>query len=277
MTNAPAKPVNNTCAYRFNRAIVRSPSRSVVNGLRAGDGSPPDYEGVTREHAAYIEALRAAGLGVSVLGPLEAFPDSVFVEDPALVFGHAAILLRPGAASRFGESAAIEADLRSHFVDVIALDGDGFADGGDVLWTGREVMIGLSDRTDERGAQALCAALATLGLAAKVVCTPAGVLHFKSDCSVLGDRRILATRRLAASGVFDAYEVVLVPEGEEAAANALRINDRVLLSDSFPTTRKRLEALGFDVVLLATREIQKVDAGLSCMSLRYLHDSPDAN
>ncbi|MCC6787990.1 MAG: dimethylarginine dimethylaminohydrolase, partial [Hyphomonadaceae bacterium] len=91
--------------HAFNRAIVRTPSRSVVDGLRAVDVGAPNYEGVLREHAAYVHALEALGVSVETLPALEAFPDSVFVEDTALVFTGAAILLRPGAATRRGEAA----------------------------------------------------------------------------------------------------------------------------------------------------------------------------
>ncbi len=98
--------------------------------------------------------------------------------------------------------------------------------------------------------------------------TPRDVLHLKSDCSLLDDETILATRRLAASGMFDDFRVVLVPDGEEAAANALRVNDSVLVSDSYPRTAELL-AKSYNVVPLQTREVAKIDAGLSCMSLRW--------
>src|SRR5690606_5442145 len=90
--------------YRFNSVIVREPARSVVNGLRAVDTGNPTYEGVAAEHQAYIAALSAAGCEVTVLPALEDFPDSIFVEDPALVFPEGAIILRPGAATRMGET-----------------------------------------------------------------------------------------------------------------------------------------------------------------------------
>ena len=99
--------------------------------------------------------------------------------------------------------------------------------------------------------------------------TPPGVLHFKSDCSLLDDDTILSTRRLAQSGVFDGFRVLHTPDGEEAAANALRVNDRVFVGDAFPKTAALLEADGYKIAALATSEIGKIDAGLSCMSLRW--------
>ncbi|HEY6125434.1 MAG TPA: arginine deiminase-related protein, partial [Steroidobacteraceae bacterium] len=90
--------------YDFNSAIVRKPGQSVVNGLRANPGPAPVFETIVAEHQAYIDALRAAGVQVTVLDALEQFPDSIFVEDPALVFSEAAVLLRPGAPSRMAEA-----------------------------------------------------------------------------------------------------------------------------------------------------------------------------
>ena len=258
-----------TSVFRFDSALVRSPARSVVHGLRADDRGDPSYEGVVREHLGYIAALRAAGVEVTVLPPLEAFPDSVFVEDPALVFTEGAILLRPGADARTGEVVEIGPALREIFDTVLELPSPGFADGGDVLLTPKGVMIGLSARTDRVGAEALLACLRQLGHDGSIVETPAGVLHFKTDCSLLDEDSVFSTRRLARSGVFDGFRQILVPEGEEAAANALRVNDVVLVASAFPRTIAMLDGLGYKVVPIETTEIGRVDAGLSCMSLRW--------
>lgn len=253
---------------RFNQALVRSPPLSVLAGLRAVDVGSPSYEGVLAEHGAYVAALEAAGVAVDVLPALEAFPDSLFVEDAALVFTGAAVLLAPGAPSRRGETAALEPVLRERFERVLAV-ARGSVDGGDVLTTPRKVFIGRSVRTDAAGSAALAEALARLDFSAEPVTTPAGVLHFKSDCALLDEDTIFATPRLAASGVFDGFRILLTPAGEEAAANALHINDRVLASAGFPRSQALLTDAGYDVIALDTREIAKIDAGLSCMSLRW--------
>jgi dimethylargininase len=255
--------------YSFDNAIVRQPPVSVTQGLRAEDRGAPTYEGVSIEHRLYVEALQAAGVAVEGLPALEEFPDSLFVEDPALVFSEGAILLRPGAKSRFGETAAIESVLRRRFDKVLSLAEPGFADGGDILVTPAKVLIGLSDRTTMEGAQALIKLLAELGRDGAIVTTPPGVLHFKSDCSLLDAGTMLATARLAASSVFEGMRVLLTPEGEEAAANALRVNERVFVGDGFPKTAALLESEGYSVVRLPTSQIAKIDAGLSCMSLRW--------
>jgi len=252
----------------FNNALVRTPARSVVRGLRAVDMGAPRYDGVLGEHAAYVAALEAAGVAVEVLPASEGYPDSVFLEDAAFVFGDAAILLRPGAATRAGEAAEIAPVLARRFARVLTLE-QGTAEGGDILHTPRGVFIGCSARTSAEGAKALAGLLDAIGLNGLPVETPRGVLHFKSDCSLLDEEAILATSRLAASGAFDGFRMVLTPEGEEGAANALRVNDRVLVSAGYPRTAEMLDSLGFRVVTLATAEIAKIDAGLSCMSLRW--------
>ncbi len=272
-----------TEVHAFDTALVREPAASVVRGLRAEDQAgnkrgDPDFAGVRAQHAAYVAALLAAGVAVTVLPALEAFPDSVFVEDPALVFGEGAVLLRPGAASRAGEVAALAPVLRGLFDTVMQLPAPGFADGGDVLMTARGAMIGLSARTDRAGAEALVACLDRLWAGpgdrprrrAAIFQTPEGVLHFKSACSLLDEESVLVTPAMARAGMFAGLREVLVAEGEEAAANALRVNDVLLVSEGYPRTAERLDRMGYDVVALPTSEVEKVDAGLSCMSLRWL-------
>src|SRR6185437_11892837 len=188
---------------------------------------------------------------VDVLDPLEAFPDSVFVEDPALVFDNGAILLRPGAPSREGERAPMRLALARRFDRVLELRDGEYADGGDVLVTPHTVFIGLSRRTTPRGADALAAHLKSLGRAARIVPTPAGVLHYKTAVSLPG------------------FDIVLTPAGEEAAANALRVNGTVFVGAHYPRTLELLTKRGYKAAPLAISETAKLDAGLSCLSLRW--------
>jgi dimethylargininase len=236
--------------------------------LRAVERGAPTFDGVMREHAAYIRALEEAGVAVEVLSALPAHPDSIFVEDTALIFHDTAIVLRPGAPTRTGEAAEIARVLEHRFEHVLHLR-DSYVDGGDVLATPKTVFIGLSQRTTAEGARALVGLLDQIGLRGVVVSTPRDVLHLKSDCSLLDDETVFATERLAATDIFDAFHVVRVPETEEGAANAIRVNDRVLISDGYPRSADLLGRLGFSTVPLATREVAKIDAGLSCMSLRW--------
>ncbi len=256
-------------SYMFTHAICRRPGRSIVRGLRASDAGDPDFGAFAREHAAYVDALADAGVAVSVQDPLESYPDSVFVEDPALCVAGAAIILRPGAPSRFGEREAARAALREHFDDVIDLRGGGFVDGGDILVTGREVLVGLSSRTDSTGVEALSLIISELGLPMRVIRTPPEILHFKTDCGLLDDETVFCTRALAASGCFAGYRVIECPEGEEAAANLIRVNGVVLTSAGHPATVGLLAGEGYDVRTISTVQAARLDGGLSCMSLRF--------
>jgi dimethylargininase len=105
--------------FDFNSAIVRRPGRSVVNGLRANAGPAPVFESVVAEHQNYVDALAAAGVQVTTMEPLERFPDSVFVEDPALVFTDVALLLRPGAPTRMEEAGELASELIARFPTVL--------------------------------------------------------------------------------------------------------------------------------------------------------------
>lgn len=255
--------------FDFDHAIVREPARSVIAGLRSDRNAQPDYDGIVREHTAYTAALRNAGIAIDVLPPLEAYPDSMFVEDPALVFPEAAILLRPGAPSRLGETDGMRAALKRHFHTVFELESDEFVDGGDILVTPDAVVIGMSARTSMAGAEALSGILANLGRAARVVPVPEGMLHLKSCAALLDEETLLATARVERTGPFAGLRVILVPEEESAAANAIRINDRVFVGDCYSRTRDLLAKADFHVVPLPVTQVAKLDAGLSCMSLRW--------
>ncbi|RWH21129.1 MAG: dimethylarginine dimethylaminohydrolase [Mesorhizobium sp.] len=258
--------------YEFNSAIVRQPSTSVVHGLRAHNRSGPTYEGVKDEHDAYIAAMRKAGVEVTILPSLESFPDSMFVEDPALVFTGGAILLRPGTPSRVDETSKIAPTLRQMFDTVLELPPPGQADGGDVMYTPRGFLIGLSGRTDKAGAEALFSCIEQLGGKAQIAETPKGVLHFKTASSLLDDETVISTAALENAAVFKGFRQIIVPEGEEPAANVLRVNDIVMVSADYPRTIEMLEKASYKLVPLKTAEIEKIDAGLSCMSLRWYGD-----
>ena len=255
--------------FDFNSAIVRKPGKSVVHGLRATKGPAPVFETIVAEHRSYVAALEAAGVRVTVLEALEQFPDSIFVEDPALVFTEAAILLRPGAPSRMAEAAELAPVLAARFPAVLRLS-DGYADGGDILVTPDRVLMGLSTRTDEVGAGHLQRLLESIGMTSKVVHVPRSTLHLKTDCSLVDEETILATEALAKSGVLEGYKILIVPSDERRATNAVRINDVVFVRAGCPRTLELLQTHGLNVVPLPVSEIAKIDAGLSCMSLRWL-------
>ncbi len=255
--------------FYYSHAIVRTPAASVVSGLRAEGGADPDYSALLAEHIAYVETLRSLGLTLEILPPEEQYPDSIFVEDPALVFAEGAIVLNMAAQSRAGESALIAPVLKRHFGHVLRMEGPGHADGGDVLVLPDRVLIGLSGRTDREGAEELIRLLAQLGKKAEIAETPRGVLHFKTGCSLIDEETIFALPQMADCPAFGGLRVVPVPAGEEKAANKLRIRDAALVGAHFPKSREIIEALGVRTIALDVEQIGRIDAGLSCMSLRW--------
>ena len=251
--------------FDFDRAIVREPGESVVDGLRTGPEAPR-YDRIAAEHRAYVAALEAAGVAVETLPALADHPDSVFVEDPAFVLTEGAILLRPGAPSRFAEPATLAPALHRHFSNVAAVE-DGFVDGGDILVLTDEILVGLSARTNGEGAGRFCQLARDLGRRARIVEPPSGLLHLKTGCALVGEGAVIAVPAIAP--LFSGYEVLLTFEGEEHAANLVRVNDRILMGDAFPRTAALLRERGLDVMETPSSEIAKIDAGLSCMSLRW--------
>jgi dimethylargininase len=256
-------------SFRFSHAITRRPSPSITQGLRAVDTGAPDLARMLAHHADYVAALRATGAQVIELASLDDFPDSVFVEDTALCLPEGAIIMRPGAPSRLGEAGAMEPHLRALYGQIAHITAPGHVEGGDILVTGREVLAGRSARTDAEGLTQLRAIVTGWGHAFREVVTPPGVLHFKTDCSLLDAETILATPRLAASGCFDGYRVIHTAPDEDAAANAIRFNDVVLMAQGFPATRDRLLRAGFSVQAIGNTECAKLDGGMSCLSLRF--------
>jgi dimethylargininase len=254
----------------FTHAITRRPAASIIRGLRAVDTGTPDLATMQDHHDQYIATLRETGATVIELPPLDAYPDSVFVEDTALCLPQGAIVMRPGAPSRLGEAAEMAPHLKALYGQVLEVTGkDSFIEGGDILVTEREILVGRSARTNAEGIAELTRLIAPWGHSVREVHTPPGVLHFKTDCSLLDRETILSTRRLSASGCFKGYRVIDVADGEEAAANTIRFNDLVLMPAGFPRTRDALAAAGFTVREIGNSECAKLDGGMSCLSLRF--------
>jgi len=256
-------------SWQFSRAITRKPAQSVISGLRAVDTGAPDFDLMLRHHAKYLAALHEAGAQTIELDPLEDFPDSLFVEDTALCLPEGVVLMRPGAPTRQGEVAQIEPVLSGIFDNVARINGPGTIEAGDILTTSREVLVGQSLRTNSEGIAELASVLSKWGRVLREVKVPEGVLHFKTDCSLLDCDTILSTDRLAKTGIFSAYKVILTAEGEDAAANAIRYNDFVMMSAGFPRTATRLKGAGYQVKELGNSECAKIDGGMSCLSLRF--------
>lgn len=256
-------------ATHFSHAISRRPGASATKGLRAEDRGVPDLERMRSAHDTYVATLRSTGAEVIVLEAEEDYPDALFVEDTALCLPGGAIMMRPGADSRMGEVAKMRPTLAALFSDLRDIGGPGHIEGGDILFTGREVLVGKSARTDAAGVAELRVILDEWGHSLRELQTPEGVLHFKTDCSLLDPETILSTRLLDTGDCFDGYRVLHLPEGEEAAANAIRFNDVVLLPDGFPKTAEMLTREGYDIRPIDNTDCALLDGGMSCLSLRF--------
>jgi len=256
-------------SWQFRRAITRRPAPSVTSGLRAVDNGAPDFDLMLKHYDEYVGALYEAGAEIIELDPLEDFPDGLFVEDTALCLPEGAVLMRPGAPTRLGEVAEIEPVLEVFFDNIARIDGPGTIEAGDILTTSREVLVGQSQRTSSEGIAELASILGDWGRFLREVSVPEGVLHFKTDCSLLDSTTILSTERLAKSGIFSDYNVIFTAEGEEPAANSIRYNKFVLMPAGFPKTAQRLRGAGYSVKELNNSECAKLDGGMSCLSLRF--------
>ena len=254
-------------ATRFSAAITRMPADTAVDGLRAVDTGAVDIELMTEQHIEYQEALRQAGAIVTELPALPAYPDAQFVEDTALCLPNLVVMMRPGAETRRGEVAPMREVLSPLFENIADIT-DGCIEAGDILTTPFEVLVGLSARTNQTGADQLRQILNGHGYPMQILKTPSDVLHFKTDCSLIADQCIRSTQRLASNGCFEGYQTLLVPTGEEAAANMIRYNDHIIMPAGFPKTETMLRAKGFAIICVGNSECAKIDGGMSCLSLR---------
>ena len=253
--------------YNFNNAIIRKPNKSIQNGL-SSQNLHPQYEIVLEEHYNYIKSIREAGLKINLLEPLEEYPDSIFVEDPALAYKSNIIILNPFDPTRNGEKNIIKNEIKHLFNKIFFVE-DGFIEGGDILNISNHFIIGLSERTNKLGAENLSNILKNLGATVEICKTPKGILHFKSECSVLDNDTILVSSNMAKLDYLKSnFKLIELPIGEEGAANSLRINDKLLLPDGFVQAEEILSK-NYNIIKIKVNEIAKVDAGLSCMSLRW--------
>jgi dimethylargininase len=235
------------------------------------DRQPIDAARASEQHAAYEATLAEAGLIIERIAPLPNFPDSVFVEDTALILGEHAVITRPGAPSRAGETDSTAARLARDFT--LHRLAAGHVDGGDVLRIGKTLYVGLSARTDLAGLEALDRAARPLDY--DVIAVPVRAsLHLKSAVTFAGTDAagrpvLLYDAEAIEPDSFD--DVEPVPVGEPAGANVLRVGNTIVMAAGTPRTQDMLTARGFAVTALDVSELQKAEAGLTCMSLIAEH------
>jgi dimethylargininase len=247
-------------------AITRAVSPALADcELTCQPRVPIDVELARAQHQAYERALAAAGYRVEQLDADEAMPDSVFVEDLAVVFDELAILTRPGADSRRPEMAAIAAALAA-YRPLYAIEAPATVDGGDVLVAGRHVFVGDSTRTNSAAAAQMRRLLEPLGYT--VIQTGVrGCLHLKSAVTALDDRRLLVNPSWIDAAAFAGFTLVEIAADEPSAANALRLADRIIVAAAFPRTADRVAALGLRVERVEASELAKAEGAVTCCSL----------
>lgn len=252
----------------FKKAIVRIPCPEMIHGITTASLGKPDYEIALKQHGKYVEVLQSCGLEVLVLGPDSRFPDSAFVEDVALCTPACAIITNPGVLSRNGEQFEMRTTLQSYYDIVESIKSPGTLDAGDVLMINKHFFIGVSDRTNPEGADQLITILKKYQMTGEKVHLNE-MLHLKSGVSYLERDHILMGGEFINHPAFKDFHRLEVDPDETYAANSLWINEKVLVPANFPKTRDKIEKAGYKTITLNVSEFQKLDGGLSCLSLRF--------
>jgi len=231
------------------------------------DREPIDLEVAARQLDNYRAALEKCGVLIRSLPPDDRYPDSCFVEDTAIVVDEVAVITSMGAASRRGETEAIEAELsRYRKIERITLPAT--IDGGDVLRVGTRILVGRSSRTNEAGIQELARIMEPYGYKVIPVRT-AGSLHFKSACTAVDDETLLVNPAGVCAADLAEFRMILTPDDEGGAANVLRVGHTLFLQAGFPGTMQRLQSVHRDVLCMDTSELRKAEGALTCLSIIF--------
>ena len=249
-------------------AITREVSPSLADcELTYLEREPIDVARALQQHAAYVSALQEIGVHVVALPAAPDLPDAVFIEDTAVVIEGLAVITRIGAESRMPEN-DLMADVLKTYRTIRRIIAPGTLDGGDVLHVGHTLYVGGDGRSNDEGIRQLGEFVAPHGYTVKKV-VPHGCLHLKSAATYIGRNTIVANPDWVDTNEIAGVEVVAVDPAEPWAANTITINGTVFLPADCPQTVARLKAAGFRVRLLDVSELQKAEAGLSCMSIVF--------
>ena len=252
----------------FTKAIIRIPSKSMINGLSSADLGLPNYELALEQHKEYEYALLMCGLDVITLEADENFPDSTFVEDVALCTPHCAIITRPGAESRRDEIAEMKEVLKDEYDKIEEIQAPGTIEAGDIMMVANHYYIGISARTNEEGAKQMIAILEKYGMTGSVVSLEK-VLHLKTGLAYLENNFLVACGEFLEKEEFKKFKILEIEEAESYAANCIWVNDTVIIPKGFPKAKQVIEKTAYEIIELDMSEFQKLDGGLSCLSLRY--------
>lgn len=234
---------------------------------------PINYDRARLQHQQYEEALRSLGVQVISLPEEQDLPDSVFVEDTALVLDECAIMLNPGAASRRPEVDSVEKAL-SPYRETYRMPSGGSLDGGDILRIGKHIFVGLSDRSTEEGVSQLSTILeqgrmnGPSGYQIHQV-KVSGCLHLKSAVTQVRENTLLINPDWVSKDDFPGMQFIDIHPSEVYAANALLVGKKTICSSSFPKTQEKLHNSGVEMLTLATDELAKAEGALTCCSLIF--------
>ena len=252
----------------FTKAIVRIPGKSMINGISNAKLGKPDYDKAIEQHIKYVEALKVCGLDLTVLPADEDYPDSCFVEDTALLTPNVGIITNPGAESRKGEILQMKEVVEGFYDDVEEIKDPGTVEAGDIMMVEDHYYLGLSKRTNLKGALQLLAILKKYEFTGTLV-NLNEVLHLKTGMSYLEEANLLVYGEFVSNPTFEEFIRIEVPADEAYAANCIWVNDRVLIPTGFPVTSGKIKQAGYSIIELDMSEFQKLDGGLSCLSLRF--------
>lgn len=253
---------------KFKNAIVRTPCPEMIHGISSSSLGTPDYNLALVQHQDYVETLKACGLDVLILEPDPGFPDSTFIEDVALCTPHCAVITNPGVPSRNLEKSGMDSVLSNYYDRIEIIGSPGTLEAGDVMMAGDHYFIGISSRTNNEGAGQLIRILEKYGLSASKV-NLGDILHLKSGISYLENDTVLVSGEFKDHPGFSGFRRIVVDPLEQYAANSLWINGTVLVPTGFPATEFKIRDAGYTTALVDVSEFQKLDGGLSCLSLRF--------
>lgn len=255
-------------------ALVRRPAPALAEHceLTFLERASMSFARLEDQHAAYRDALAAAGAEIVALGAIDTLPDSVFVEDAAVILDELAVLTRPGAVSRQPEIDRIESAIANHRANVARIRAPGTLEGGDVLRIGQRLFVGLTTRTNREGIAQLAAIVQPHGYTVMPV-PVAGSLHLKTACTALDAHTLLLNPAWLDVGPFSGFEMIAVPADEPFAANVLPVGNCLIVNTAFPHTLERVcahaQRAGLQIVPVDISEFGKAEAGLTCMSLVF--------
>jgi dimethylargininase len=229
--------------------------------------APIDMERARAQHAAYEKALTDMGCAVKRLAAGDEMPDSVFIEDMAVVLNEVAVIARPGAESRRGEIQAVLLAVQP-YRPLLRIEPPGTLDGGDVLVVGRSLFVGVTGRTNADGVAQMRVAAGRFGYDVRAVAVR-GCLHLKSAVTAVDDETLLIQREWAPADAFRAFDLIDVHPLEPTAANVVRVGGSLLYAAGFPRTCDILAARGLNVRTVDVSELAKAEGAVTCCSLIF--------